>query len=100
MLLLAVLRGKLSPSMHIEMPCACRAGRYLGSSSLGSSSNAVSTACEPGEGGHGKKKMAKKRRVDELLIEQGLADDAKVGFCCTHLQSWFTCLLSFVYVRM
>jgi hypothetical protein len=33
---------------------------------------------EPGAGA-GKKKKAKKRRVDELLVEQGLADDAKVG---------------------
>ena len=90
MLLLAVVRGKLSPCVHIEMPCACRAGRYLGSSS-----NAMATASEPGEGGS-KKKKAKKRRVDELLIEQGLADDAKVG-CCLHTSAK---LVRIVYIRM
>ena len=40
---------------------------------------------EPGAGA-GKKKKAKKRRVDELLVEQGLADDAKVGLGF----QWFT----------
>jgi hypothetical protein len=32
-----------------------------------------------GAGAGGKKKKAKKRRVDELLVEQGLAHDAKVA---------------------
>jgi hypothetical protein len=59
--------------------------------------NAVATASELGEGGHGKKKKLKKRRVDELLIEQGLADDAKVS-CCLHTSAKLVRMPAFICV--
>jgi hypothetical protein len=86
-----VAAGLAWPGGRPARGAACAEGRWqVGRLPFGpgrafvSSPMGMAGAAGGAEGGGSKKKKAKKRRVDELLVEQGLADDAKV----LHARPW------------